>query len=456
MVRAASLWRQWCARLRCGAAAGRTFPAAGPRCKTASATEVLASHHGGRSASTRNAVLELALSLSGERETRFVLTELWRTAPLYPAPGRCGDGLLPELDGLIDADRASPATNHVNSRVALPCLCVGAYPMRSLWSARRWRCAVDFDVTDIAGELAHLQRNRGLQSADLGARVGPRLAQLTGYSPHRGADSRASLVRQLMYAASGLPPDLRLAFARACAVRPDDKRTLTERLAVVGKGINRSAVVARRRLADANLLVAGRLLENLTDDKGWFLAEMRAHIDLRDRTVRNGNPTYRGEYQLVVTAESVSRITEMISLTGEDTDPQPKFATTGAARVETVRQVHSQTWECVLTLDRTYHCGEVINYESAIRVARRESVPPMLVAAPRRDCRLFTTEVHLGDLADEVWVLDGVTPPTVFNDTPTGARIDPKVDPPFTAEFRNLTPGLAYGLRWTWRDPGPR
>ena len=104
-----------------------------------------------------------------------------------------------------------------------------------------------------------------------------------------------------------------------------------------------------------------------------------------------------------------------------------------------------------MSLDRDYSCGDVIRYRSAVRLPRRAGAPPMSVMAPRRDCRFFSTTVRLGGLADQVWVLDGVTPPTVNDEAPTGSRIDPAVDPQPSVEFRNLVPGLVYGLRWTWK-----
>lgn len=304
------------------------------------------------------------------------------------------------------------------------------------------------DVTAIADELAHLQRNRGLQSANLAARVGPSLAQLTGFGPGRGADARMSLTRQLLLAAEDLPPDLHLAFARACATRPDDRPTLTERLQAVGTHIRRSPEVARRRVGEANLLVASRLMQNTKDDKGWFLHELRSRVDLRETS-----PVYRASYTLVVTAPTLAHITEMISLPGDGADLEPGFSVSGNVRLDAVRRIHPQTWECRMTLDRTYGCGELIRYQSAVRVPDRRDVPPMSVMAPRRDCRLFVTTVHLGGLADKVWVLDGVTPPTVNDETPCGPMIDPEADPQPTAEFRYLTPGLVYGLRWIWRTP---
>lgn len=305
------------------------------------------------------------------------------------------------------------------------------------------------DATAVAGDLARLQKGRGLQAADLPARVGPSLAQATGFAAALGAEGRRSLTRQLVLAADGLPPDLSLAFARACALRLDDGPTLAARLDVAARHIHRSREVTRRRVAAANLVVASRLVDSSRGDQGWILHSLRSFVDLRENS-----PVYRAEYALVVTAPTLHRISEMISLPGS-ADAEPEFAVSGGALLETLTRIHPQTWECSLLLDRVYGCGDVIHYRSAVRLPRRADAPPMSVMAPRRDCRLFATTVHLGGMADRVWVLDGVTPPTVNDETPTGSLIDPAVDPRPSAEFRNLVPGLVYGLRWTWKT-GPR
>lgn len=308
---------------------------------------------------------------------------------------------------------------------------------------------MDLDETVIAGELAHLQKNRGLQSADLAVRVGPALATVTGFGASRGADARASLTRQLLLATEGLPPDLRLVFARACATRPDDAPTLGRRLETVARCIGRSRDVARRRLTDANSLVAAALLDVTRDDNGWFLHSLRASVDLRA-----ASPLYRASYTLAVTAPKLTHISERISLPGSG-QAEPDFSVGGSARLIAVRRIHPQTWECQMSLDRTYRCGDLIHYKSAVLLPDRRDAPPMSVVAPRRDCRLFVTAVHLGGLADQVWVLDGVTPPTVNDEEPCGPRIDPQAEPEPTVQFRNLIPGLVYGLRWTWKATAP-
>jgi len=304
------------------------------------------------------------------------------------------------------------------------------------------------DVADIARDLAGLQKNRGLQSAELASRVGPALATVTGFSAARGSDARASLVRQLLFAAEGLPPDLYLVFARACATRPDDAATLGRRLEMAGRHLRRSGAVARRRLADANLLVAAALVNSLGEDKGWFLHSLRSTVDFR-----TASPVYRAQYTLTVTAPALTRVSEKISLPGSGGDVDPLFSVAGQARLESVHRIHPQTWECWMVLDRTYHCGELIRYQSAVRLPDRRDAPPMSVMAPRRDCRSFATTVHLGGLAEKVWVLDGVTPPTVNDVTPSGSLIDPEVEPEPSVQFRNLVPGLIYGLRWMWKSP---
>ena len=301
------------------------------------------------------------------------------------------------------------------------------------------------DVATVAEDLAKLQKGRGLQAADLSARVGPALSQATGFAVSRGAEGRRSLTRQLVLAAGGLSPDLSLVFARACALRLDDGPTLGVRLDVAARHIKRSREATRRRVTQANLIVASRLVDSAKGDQGWILHSLRCFVDLRE-----SSPVYRADYSLVVTAPTLHRISEKISLPGSG-DAEPEFAVSGSAHLEAVTRIHPQTWECSMSLDRDYSCGDVIRYRSAVRLPRRADAPPMSVMAPRRDCRFFSTTVRLGGLADQVWVLDGVTPPTVNDEAPTGSRIDPAVDPQPSVEFRNLVPGVVYGLRWTWK-----
>lgn len=302
----------------------------------------------------------------------------------------------------------------------------------------------------VVEDLARLQRNRGLQSADLGDRVGPALSQLTGFDAARGADARASLVRQLVMAAQSLPPDLRLVFARASATRPDDKPTLGQRLDSVGAVVDRHRAVVRRRLAEANGLVADVLLSNRDDDRGWFVEGLDVEVDLREP-----RPVYIATMTGVVTATRLTQLVEKVSRPGDGRDVALEFAVSGQASLDRSVRTHPQTWEYHLSLERPFTCGEAFTYVTKMRLDSRTHAPPMSVMQPRRDVRSFATTVHLGDLADQVWVLDGAPAPSAYDDVPSGRLIDPHREPSPRESFTNLLPGLVYGLRWRWRRGAP-
>lgn len=299
----------------------------------------------------------------------------------------------------------------------------------------------------IASELARLQRNRGLQSAVLTPRVGPMVASLTGFDGNRGAEGRDSLARTLVRLAHGLAPDLRLAFLHACAVRASDPPTLQERLELVAQRIDRSVKVARRRLDVANLRVAERLLDEVLDDRGWFLARLVTEADFTAE-----HPVHLAQRTLVVTAPILRRVTEMISLPGQESEPD--FTVTGSASLSDVRRAGSEAWEFSLTLDAVYECGDTVTYDTAVRLPSRMVGEPFSVMAPRRPCFSFETTVHLGDLADRAWILDGVTPPSALSEDPGGRRVDLTASTSPSAAFRDLTPGLVYGVKWRWGSPG--
>lgn len=301
------------------------------------------------------------------------------------------------------------------------------------------------DEDSVAADLKRLQRNRGLQSANLADRVGPSLAQLTGFDPSRGSAARDSLIRQLARAAEDLQPDMRVVFSRACAMRPDDAPTLGERLARAGVYVNRNAEVLRRWVDRANKQVAQRLIETSAGDRGWFVDEFTTRVDFRET-----QPVYRAKRTLVVTAPRLSSIVEMISFPGDRADMRPEFNATGPVSLRSIQRIAPQTWQSELLLDREYQCGELITYSSAARLSHRRFAPPMSVMAPRRECRRFATEVRLGELAQQVWMLDRVASPTVYVDAPMGPILDHHRDPVVRAEFRNLIPGMVYGLRWIW------
>lgn len=306
---------------------------------------------------------------------------------------------------------------------------------------------MSIDIQSVATELAQLQRNRALQSGDLSRRVGPGLSRLTGFKAERGDQAKKSFVRQLVYATKDLPSDLRFAFLRACATRSDDAPKLEDRIASVGEVLHRGPRSIRRRTHEANLLVAAKLLETAASDTGWFIGEMSSSVDFRVQ-----EPVYKATRTLVVTAPSLDRVTEQISLQGADNAVHPAFRISAGASLGRIDRTFPQTWKLTIDLDRTYGCGDLVTFTSHFTIPRRHA-PPMTVMAPRRDCWRFAASVHLGDMAESVWVLDGVTSPTLDAVAPTGPVIEPTAETEPSVEFTNLTPGLVYGLRWKWKNP---
>lgn len=300
------------------------------------------------------------------------------------------------------------------------------------------------DSAEVAAELGRLQRNRGLQDAHLGSRVGPQLARLTGFSPERGAEGRESLVRQLLHATRGLAADLRMIFLRACAIKPDDAPTLHQRLEPAAERIDRSIRVVRRRLEAANIEVAKALIEAAEGDRGWFLGELRVTCDLTA-----AEPVFTADHALVVTAPRLSSVTDWITLPEGPAQDEPRFQASGHAHLASMRLQEPRTWEFTLDLDRTYACGDIVRYQTVMVVPLLEASASVAMMA-RRDCWRYSATALLAGRASAAWVLDGVTYHTAVADEPTGRRIDLTAEPSPTVEFRNLVPGLVYGIKWLW------
>lgn len=309
----------------------------------------------------------------------------------------------------------------------------------------------DATTSEIARDLARLQKNRGLQAPDVLDKVGLELARVAAVDSAMSHDeARHRLVTALVRAADVLSPDHKLAFLRGCAVRADDFPTLRLRLAAVGEVIKRSPTVTRRRLTEANAAAAQYLVNDAAvRERGWYIGSMNSSVDLREPL-----PVYRATRTLVVTAPSLDRITERFAFPGAQGAPAPDYSVTGAARVVGVERLPGDIWEFTMALDRVYRRGEHIAYDTALRMPARHHMPPMCVMAPMRDCWHFSARVHFGDCVSQAWVLDGVPVAAAFADTPCGPLVDPVAEPVATREFDALDKGRVYGLRWVWAEAG--
>lgn len=311
------------------------------------------------------------------------------------------------------------------------------------------------EVEQLVRELSSLQARRGLQEAYRGDAAGVLITKALSLDQHpAGEQRRKALVAGLLSHAENLPPDLRLFFINACAIRSEHRPTLSQRLEHSSAVLKLNVRTGWRRLSDANELVAASLaavldLPETVPPREWVLTSLHSVTDL---TV--SRPVFRSTHTLRVVSPYLTRITERISFPGAEVDADPEFKVSGDCVLARVERPFQVSWSIDMSLLRTFRCGESITYSLSVRAPSRRLVHPMSVILPERECRSFSTQVNFGQpsVAARVWRFDGVPAPAAELEEPSGELLDPHREPVLTAAYENMVRGRVYGLRWEWAE----
>ena len=311
-------------------------------------------------------------------------------------------------------------------------------------------------VDQLARELKALQGRRGVQQAHRDESVGVLITQALSLAQYRpGDERRKALISGLVTHAEVLPADLSFVFLTACAIRPELRPVLTERLEYAAHILKVNVRTVWRRLDVANLRVAASLAGVLQAPESapppeWVLTSLHAETDLT-----HARPTFLSTHTVRVVSPYLTEITERLSFPGAGPDADPEFMVTGDCALIRVERPYQVSWTLRMRLRRQFACGEQITYSIRLRAPSRRLVHPMSVMLPERECRVFSTKVNFGrpSVASRVWRLDGVPAPVAELDDPAGVPLDPHTEPILGAEYQNMVRGRVYGLRWEWAEP---
>lgn len=305
-------------------------------------------------------------------------------------------------------------------------------------------------------DLKALHHGRGVRRPKVSAWIGADLlAVMGGASGRTDAELRSALTRLLARSLQSLPKDLRYLFRVAVGLDSDLPK-LEERLAVASRALDRSGRVLRRRLRDAEALLADALLQerpetgNWWDADGWQWLGMCAHLVLREDAV------LMLEQEVLALTAQPKFIHQMFTIPGLAADEEPDFeAVTGVELVQ-VERTGPTGWRASLELPRDMVGGETLGTMLRIRVPRASALEPYLAMAPIRESSAAAVSVDFGEDADgwSSWVLNGVLPsdlgslaslPIPADAKPTVGRVE--------VSFERPRVGLAYGIAWR---RGPR
>ena len=354
----------------------------------------------------------------------------------------CGSASVPGPPRPVDdeprgANLRSRATTHPTGRGPSEC------PGRTRHTDR-------VDRSQLKKELARLRKGRGVGRPSLITTVGPLLLGILDVGPETTEEeARTRLLMLLSGEASGLPGDLRLLVQAAFGLTSSHP-LLTERLADVGSLLQRDPRTLRRRLAEADELLADRIASRFAGRQGLARPGFHwvsYHLDIDVSTDR---PVFVSTRTLVSSIDQLTEIGEVVSIPiVGDSDSLHVEGLAGCTYVGR-DSLSDTTWRLRFSLPRPLGLGETHDIMVRFTWPGREWIQPVAAIVPMRPVERFGVKVSFGHprSCSTAWVLDG-TLPTAIGDPSSG---QPLTDDTAEVTFDDLLLGHAYGVAWTWSD----
>ncbi|MEX5632396.1 hypothetical protein [Parafrankia sp. FMc2] len=336
-------------------------------------------------------------------------------------------------------------------------------------------------------ELRELRRGRGLRSDDLPRRTGLHLRLFCGIteedSPRR---LREKLVGVLTEQCEQLPGDLRLAVLAAFALHDQaDQKFLHERVEWVAARLERTTRTARRRVDEGLRMLAetfadpaataapatpaapssptgaasgvaasaapGPGTSSLFVSEGWYVSSMRSTLSLDTRPL-----ALTEDRVITATADRLDRVVCALSVpyrpeVGSRQHPPVVTAAVpyGGRIIEEVRPSPRHT-RVVIALPRGLTAGEQHRLGVTFTIEARAGLLPYYVVTPLRRYDQVSARVRFGAAPPtRLWRLDGVPPRVVEEFLPGDEPLAPDPAGEVRVRFRDLRPGLSYGLAWS-------
>ena len=305
----------------------------------------------------------------------------------------------------------------------------------------------------LVAELASLHRGRGLRRSRIAPAVGPELRAVLGLTSDADERAvRARLVDAIVGGTRTLDTDLQVSFLHASALK-NDKRLLQDRLKDAGDEIERDTRTVRRRLDDANSIVARHLRAEHERrnahphaPSGWVVRAMGSEVDLRS------DPESVVADKTILAIDPLTELTESVYFGGSDAqnpEPQIQIEVLSGGTLSGVDRITPNIWRYRVGLAKRLAPGDTHRFLVRILTSGSEHLPPYNALAPMRPCTEFICSARFPSdrVPRRIQRIDGL-PTSVFNDPVDDSSPFPP-DEFVRTIFRNLEPGLAYGLRWS-------
>ncbi|MBB4965228.1 hypothetical protein [Saccharothrix violaceirubra] len=303
------------------------------------------------------------------------------------------------------------------------------------------------DVPRLVDELKALRKGRGVHSSPIDRRVGEGLREVLALDAGAGTaklrDEVAGVLRDL---AVGLPDDLRIAVSAAFALDDDVRLPLyQERVAWTARRLDRDQRTARRRIDEgivrlAELAIArhnggtAARFEPLTE---WHTAALTVVLTL-DSDVPEAL-----EFRTVVANRDDVRGVDLALTAPASGGPEISVLYGG-----TLARVHKEATDRYgfrLVLPEPLTRGT--RHEFGLRMRVRD-MRPYYACVPRHPCAEFDLRVRFAARPRRVVRLAGVFQNDAGDRAVDGDEVAVDAIGELRQRFHDLTPGLAYGVRW--------
>jgi hypothetical protein len=319
-------------------------------------------------------------------------------------------------------------------------------------------------LTTLIDELKTLRKGRGMSASDIGRRVGPRLRAACEVAD--GDDSvriREKVRARLEGLAVTLSPDLRLAvLAGFGLLREAGFPSYTERVEWLAAKSGRDPRTARRRIDDGVRQLAELIAQAVgrrevaSSPTGWRTAELSMMVAL-DRA----RPEAFEQRRIVADRPGLAEVDLAVTLASNDSGRVPgpddlEIDVVHGGSLESRGMETSERFAFVLALPRPLEQGESHVFAIQYRFADEQVLRPHVVCVPRHPCDRFELRVRFGSGREPplVHLLNANFQRDVDDDRTVGEEVPVDRAGDIHVVFRDLSPGLAYGLRWTSRTAG--
>ncbi|WP_410669598.1 hypothetical protein [Amycolatopsis sp. cmx-4-68] len=303
---------------------------------------------------------------------------------------------------------------------------------------------------ELVQELKTLRKGRGLLGK-VEERVGPVLRSACEVTEDDGLVAiRNKVSGRLTELASHLPDDLRLAALAAFAICAEARQPLyQDRVRWAAVKVDRDPRTVRRRVDEAIDLLAELATGSLRSPSPGPASGQWHTVSLSVAMVLDQpQPSVLEHRRIIADQDGLRSLDLAVSLPAGRRDLDVTVFHGGTLLDRGMEA--TDRWGYGLELPRALSRGESWEFTVLFRLASPSALRPYMVCVPRHACEVFDLRVRFGaEGPAEVRALEGAFQRDVSDPGYRGRRHPVDSAGEVHMRFRGLTPGLAYGARWT-------